>query len=855
MRKIGLALSGGGFRATLFHLGLVRFLRDAGILPAVTHISSVSGGSILAAHLVLNWSRYNGSANDFDLAAAEVLDFVRLDVRNRILRRFPLAASLRWLRRALLFGPDRRLTRPGLLEYHYQQYLYGDVRLSELPASPQLHILATDLSDGCLCSFHRDGLLIQRRLAGHRFRLDHLYVGLATVPTAVAASSAFPGFFPPLELTGPDVGAGEGEFPLRAFTDGGVYDNLGVRLFRCLERTWLAEAPLTRDDFCDFEVAAAALGAASRSHEETPLRWLAQVLVAPARQPGAPRITAGAAAAERHPGVPQAGAPQAGAPEAGAGDGRERLLESLSELILHHQFHREPLFAGLKLDDAHAQALLHRCRHNGRGLDADDLAWLNRHLLEAAFRQATGGPCFRRLNSSLDGVLVSDVGKTFGVRGSGHAGGLIRTAMRSADILMDRVWQLEKETFGDTPGFTFAPITDVVDPADDPTALPAEVQRQAARIRTDLDRFSPLEISSLVRHGYCVGRQACRSRPELFGPDLPREAPWDPVPAPPAPAPAPTRLGAPPRAPTRATLEARALQASEVRRIWSRLLDYRDWVSYVYVPLIVPILLLAPYLAVRSYQRSHRINQLVAAMAQGGPELAEMTRLLENGPDAPWTGVEAEEVPRLDPPDNKGYEVLQDSRIIDLRAWKPGVSGRASSWINSMRHVRVHKVAGEDGDDHFRLQLLTTNSKVDIRFPPQELPAKLRVSRRQTDAGVRRFVWEASYDFRTLPRGQMADLLYRYVVTGSLQEAADDLNTLRFPIENATAELNFWILMPEGREYSEYKLTRFPTDKPAQLEPFRPATEYLADDYTILAFKLLSLKAGYTYELRWDYKQ
>ena len=28
--NIGLALSGGGFRATLFHLGLVRFLRDAG---------------------------------------------------------------------------------------------------------------------------------------------------------------------------------------------------------------------------------------------------------------------------------------------------------------------------------------------------------------------------------------------------------------------------------------------------------------------------------------------------------------------------------------------------------------------------------------------------------------------------------------------------------------------------------------------------------------------------------------------------------------------------------------------------------------------------------------------------------
>src|SRR5277367_884894 len=100
MKRIGLALSGGGFRATLYHLGLVRFLRDAGLLSKVTHITSVSGGSILAAHVVLNWDRYNGSANEFDAAAREFLEFVRLDVRNRITRRFPLTLPLRlprWL--------------------------------------------------------------------------------------------------------------------------------------------------------------------------------------------------------------------------------------------------------------------------------------------------------------------------------------------------------------------------------------------------------------------------------------------------------------------------------------------------------------------------------------------------------------------------------------------------------------------------------------------------------------------------------------------------------------------------------------------------------------------------------------
>src|SRR5436190_9975712 len=89
MKKIGLALSGGGFRATLYHLGLVRFLRDAGILSQVTHITSVSGGSIMAAHLALNWDRYTGSHDEFDQAAAQLLAFTRMDVRNRILRRFP----------------------------------------------------------------------------------------------------------------------------------------------------------------------------------------------------------------------------------------------------------------------------------------------------------------------------------------------------------------------------------------------------------------------------------------------------------------------------------------------------------------------------------------------------------------------------------------------------------------------------------------------------------------------------------------------------------------------------------------------------------------------------------------------
>jgi predicted acylesterase/phospholipase RssA len=206
MKKIGLALSGGGFRATLYHLGLVRFLFDAGILPQISHITSVSGGSIFAAHLCVNWQRYTASTEEFDAAAAELLAYVRLDVRNRILRRFPLGFAVRPLRR-LVGLSNRKLTRTGLLEHHYERYLYGDRSLFELPERPSLHILATNVSEGRLASFNRDGLWMVRYEPGQPVRIERTRIGLATVAMAVAASSAFPGFFPPMALSGEDVGA------------------------------------------------------------------------------------------------------------------------------------------------------------------------------------------------------------------------------------------------------------------------------------------------------------------------------------------------------------------------------------------------------------------------------------------------------------------------------------------------------------------------------------------------------------------------------------------------------------------------------------------------------------------------
>jgi len=150
MPRLGLALSGGGLRATLFHLGVVRFLHDAGRLGEVTHVVSVSGGGILGAHLALIWGRYTGSTADFQVAAARIIDFVQTDARNQIAQRIPFLDSLRFLQRLSLRGPSRTFTPTELLEKLYAKHLYGDARVHQLAETPELHLLATNVSGGPL---------------------------------------------------------------------------------------------------------------------------------------------------------------------------------------------------------------------------------------------------------------------------------------------------------------------------------------------------------------------------------------------------------------------------------------------------------------------------------------------------------------------------------------------------------------------------------------------------------------------------------------------------------------------------------------------------------------------------------
>jgi hypothetical protein len=428
-------------------------------------------------------------------------------------------------------------------------------------------------------------------------------------------------------------------------------------------------------------------------------------------------------------------------------------------------------------------------------LDTGDQAWLNRHLIDTAFRQATGHACFRRLNSALDGILVSDVGKRIEVRGNQRAGGLIPTAIRATDIIWDRVWQLETDNFEDMPGFVFAASTDVVDPAEDPTAPHPEIQRQAVGIRTDFDRFSTLEIRSLVQHGYCVGRKVCRAHPDLFKADsIDCGAPWDPIPEPRATA-SPSSMGTQGRRPIAAhnvaTTEARALQASAGRRIWSTLLDRRDWTSYVYVPLLIPILLIVPYLLFTSHQRSQRNNHLIESLAQGSPDREQMSRLLD-GRQVPWRGAPAEEVRSFEESDNQGFGILQDSLIFDLRGWQPvePKEGASGSEVFVYRRLKVLKQPQKTGAALFHVDLAATSPQTAVRFPTQQLEPKLSVSRLDSALPEQKEChWRASYDFKYVPPGEFVDLIVEYHSPGRFLKHGSNGTTIRGPVRADTAEL------------------------------------------------------------------
>jgi NTE family protein len=209
-----LCVSGGGYRAMLFHLGVVWRLHEAGKLSELDRVSSVSGGSIMAATLGLAWARLDGSRAAFEQHLVEPL---------RQLARHSLEV------RSVMTGVATPASVGEALAAAYRRRLFGDATLQDLPDRPQFVINATNVGTGQLLRFSKEHVADWR--VG---RVPSPQVGLAV---AVAASSAFPPILSPFRLDmrssdweteeGNDLTGSDWRDEL-VLTDGGVYDNLGL---------------------------------------------------------------------------------------------------------------------------------------------------------------------------------------------------------------------------------------------------------------------------------------------------------------------------------------------------------------------------------------------------------------------------------------------------------------------------------------------------------------------------------------------------------------------------------------------------------------------------------------------------
>lgn len=200
-KRIGMSLSGGGFRAAGFHLGVLRKLRELGILWNIDLLTCVSGGSIAGAFLASRWGD--------DSALDELEKYLRntsIDIETTL-----------W---GILNPFESRIEA---LASSYEDDLFGDLSLDHLKNGPRIYLNATNLATGNMFFFVAGG--------GGKSEMGEHELGQVDAPNypisnAVAASSAFPPVYPPLRIGKDHYSVPRVEYV--ALTDGGIYDNLGV---------------------------------------------------------------------------------------------------------------------------------------------------------------------------------------------------------------------------------------------------------------------------------------------------------------------------------------------------------------------------------------------------------------------------------------------------------------------------------------------------------------------------------------------------------------------------------------------------------------------------------------------------
>ena len=233
--KITLALSGGGFRATVFHLGVLARLAEESKLEEVNYLSTVSGGS-LSAGLVM-------ALNNFTWPSSLIFKQKVLPRARRILTEVDLKGEL--IKRTLANIFEIADSRADDLSILLRELWGIDIPLKDLPASPRWMINATCYETGKNWRFERF------RMGDYQF--GYSYDTDYPLSDAIAASAGFPGLIGALQmdtnqqnwfkyksnLSASDL-INESESRKRKTTpilpsyspvhlwDGGVYDNHGL---------------------------------------------------------------------------------------------------------------------------------------------------------------------------------------------------------------------------------------------------------------------------------------------------------------------------------------------------------------------------------------------------------------------------------------------------------------------------------------------------------------------------------------------------------------------------------------------------------------------------------------------------
>lgn len=229
---LSLSLSGGGYRAAGFHLGVVSLLTDVGLVRDVTSLSTVSGGTIFGAAWMVSM-----------LDGAEFGEF-RERFRGWMLRTNVVREALSRIASHPRGGSQSRasLIRCAAAVYAEPDFL-GDRRLGEvleahaLPA--EVIFNSTEFRSGVAFRFRRSANP-SARIGNGNFVVPFGVAAQVRLADVVAASSCFPGGFEPICFpdefewsTGFDLERARAELgdsfrPALPLMDGGVYDNQGV---------------------------------------------------------------------------------------------------------------------------------------------------------------------------------------------------------------------------------------------------------------------------------------------------------------------------------------------------------------------------------------------------------------------------------------------------------------------------------------------------------------------------------------------------------------------------------------------------------------------------------------------------